>query len=296
MTTRNNDNALKNIFMSFAFWASEHHCSRGSLFPLVFSLVAVSTSAAEPSGSASEVGRGQATWAQVVEADFPFFSSVLDARRAGNGLQTNNLTPRGMILNLGHESWACFDTDLLRMSAIWVGQGVSPVSMSQGSYHSAGTKAPEGQNSLPQIVGTPWLLNGIYPGWQTGEQFSLTDPREPAPDKREVGRGPLPASAGRFRAVRLTLNALVEAESVIPEDLRERYRRTVKQHGADAMAAVDYDRKSQLGACSGCFSTSFFLRSRSRAAARTLASRLVRLASTVSITTGLDRKSGSLYL
>jgi len=47
--------------------------------------------------------------------------------------------------------------------------------------------------------------------------------------------------------------ALVDAESVIPEDLRERYRRTVKQHGADAMAAVDYDRKSQLGACSGCY-------------------------------------------
>ena len=37
------------------------------------------------------------------------------------------------------------------------------------------------------------------------------------------------------------------------EDLRERYRRTVKQHGADAMAAVEYDRKVQLGSCSGCF-------------------------------------------
>jgi predicted nucleic acid-binding Zn-ribbon protein len=48
-------------------------------------------------------------------------------------------------------------------------------------------------------------------------------------------------------------SALVEAESVIPEDLRERYRRTVKQYGADAMAALDYDRKSELGACSGCF-------------------------------------------
>ncbi|MCA1686315.1 MAG: C4-type zinc ribbon domain-containing protein [Planctomycetia bacterium] len=47
--------------------------------------------------------------------------------------------------------------------------------------------------------------------------------------------------------------ALLEAESVIPEDVRERYLRTVKQHGADAMAAVDYDRKSQLGSCSGCF-------------------------------------------
>ena len=42
----------------------------------------------------------------------------------------------------------------------------------------------------------------------------------------------------------MTRTALVAAESVIPEDLRDRYRRTVKQHGADAMAAVDYDRKS----------------------------------------------------
>jgi uncharacterized protein len=43
--------------------------------------------------------------------------------------------------------------------------------------------------------------------------------------------------------------AIVEAEDVIPADLRERYRRTVKQHGADAMAPVEH------GACSGCFVT-----------------------------------------
>jgi predicted nucleic acid-binding Zn-ribbon protein len=47
--------------------------------------------------------------------------------------------------------------------------------------------------------------------------------------------------------------AIVEAESIIPEDLRERYRRTVKQRGADAMAAVELDPKSQTGACTGCF-------------------------------------------
>lgn len=47
--------------------------------------------------------------------------------------------------------------------------------------------------------------------------------------------------------------AVVGAESIIPEDSRDRYLRTVKQHGADAMAPVDYDFKSQMGACSGCF-------------------------------------------
>ncbi|AGA25944.1 zinc ribbon domain-containing protein [Singulisphaera acidiphila] len=41
--------------------------------------------------------------------------------------------------------------------------------------------------------------------------------------------------------------AIVGAEAIIPEDLRERYRRTVKQHGADAMAFIENH------ACSGCF-------------------------------------------
>jgi predicted nucleic acid-binding Zn-ribbon protein len=47
--------------------------------------------------------------------------------------------------------------------------------------------------------------------------------------------------------------AIIEAESIIPEEARDRYKRTVKQRGADAMAAVDYDPKSKTGACSGCF-------------------------------------------
>jgi hypothetical protein len=76
--------------------------------------------------------------------------------------------------------------------------------MSQISYHTAGQKAKDGQNDLPRIVGTPLLANGIYPGWQASEQWSLTDPREPGPDEKEIGRGPLPAPAAQFKAVRLT--------------------------------------------------------------------------------------------
>jgi predicted nucleic acid-binding Zn-ribbon protein len=41
--------------------------------------------------------------------------------------------------------------------------------------------------------------------------------------------------------------AIVEAEVSIPEDDRERYRRTVRQYGADALAACED------GACLGCF-------------------------------------------
>ncbi len=47
--------------------------------------------------------------------------------------------------------------------------------------------------------------------------------------------------------------AIVEAETIIPEDVRDRYRRTVKQHGSEAMAPVEFDRKSQIGFLFGLF-------------------------------------------
>ncbi|MDB6024188.1 MAG: hypothetical protein JWM68_411 [Verrucomicrobiales bacterium] len=155
-------------------------------------------------GRTSDSDRGKSAWADFVETNFPFFSSTLDARKLGHELPADNLTARGIILNLGNNCWACFDTDLLRISAIWNGKGVSAASMAQISYHSAGSKAPGGENNLPEIVGTAWLANGIYPGWQMGKHFSLTDPREPGPDPKEIGRGPLAPEAGQFKSVRLT--------------------------------------------------------------------------------------------
>ncbi len=150
-------------------------------------------------------------WAPFVEPDFPFFSSVLDARGLGEGWPVDNLTPRGLILNLGHGLWACFDTDLLRVAAIWNGAGVTPVGMAQGSYHAAGAKAPEGQGTLPKIAGALWIANGLYPGWQAGDgrDVSLADPRPAGPDPNELARGPLDPALGRFRGVRLTADGAV---------------------------------------------------------------------------------------
>ncbi len=142
-------------------------------------------------------------WGDFIEVDFPFFSSVVDARNLGDGLPADNLTPRALVLNLGHDCWAAFDTELLRVAAIWTGQGVSPTSMAQGSYHVSGVKASEGQSKLPRIIGSPWLASGAYPAWQSGETLSFADPREAGPDAKEVGRGPLSESLGRFKAVRL---------------------------------------------------------------------------------------------
>ena len=178
---------------------------------------------------AQEAARAVGPLAEWVEPDFPFFSSVLDARDVGEGFPKDNLTSRGLILNLGHNLWACFDTDLLRIACIWQGEeGKPPVTLNAlapGSYHIAGQKTKDGQDDLPKPVGKVWLANGIYPGWQVlkspDDKPSFTDPREPGPDKAEVGRGPLDAKVGRFIAVEMTERGPVLHYEIGGTEIRE---------------------------------------------------------------------------
>ena len=159
--------------------------------------------------------------AEWVERDFPFYSSVVDARGAGGDFPADNLTPRGLVLNLGRDCWAAFDTDLLRVAVVWRGEGLTPVALAPGSYEEGGRKTPTGQLPAPEPIGRVWLANGIYAGWQTGERPSLEDPREPAPSPEEVGRGPLPATMGRFDAVRLVPGGAVLEYTAGRAEIRE---------------------------------------------------------------------------
>ena len=167
-----------------------------------------------------KVAASSAPW---VEADFPFFSSILDARAAGPGLPTDNLAPRGLVLNLGGGLWAGFDPDLLRVVALWRGEGVTPAALAPGSYHDIGRKTPGGQEKLPQTAGTVWLASGVHPGWQGAGPLDLKDPRSPAPSPEEPGRGPLPPERGRFRAVHLLPDGAVLEYEVAGVTVRERF-------------------------------------------------------------------------
>ena len=159
-----------------------------------------------------------------VEADFPFFSSILDARRAGVGEM--NLTPRGIVLPLGNDCRVCYDVDLLRVSAIWRGKGVSDKALAPGSYHDPGRKTLGGQMPAPQPDGKFWMGNGIYPGWQSGAKADLTDPRESAPTETEVGRGAL--AEGQFKALRLCQDGVVLELRVGNADIREFWQASVR--------------------------------------------------------------------
>ena len=148
-------------------------------------------------------------WADWVEPDAPFFSSVVDARKAGAAFPADNLSPRALVIRVGRDHWAAFDPDLLRVAAVWTGAGVTPHALAPGSWHHPDRKTPGGQSPLPQPDGTVWAAAGIYPGWQQGARPSFDDPREPAPSPEEVGRGPVPERIGRFKAVRITRSGVL---------------------------------------------------------------------------------------
>ncbi|GEP44600.1 DUF6797 domain-containing protein [Brevifollis gellanilyticus] len=190
----------------------------------LLALLSLTASAADPSKKPNYPPQPWGTW---VEADFPFFSSILDARREGVG--ANNLTPRGIILKLDHECWACFDTDMLRVSAIWRGKGITDKALAPGSYLDAGRKTPGGQFPAPQFDGKLWLGNGLFPGWQSGGKVSTTDPREPAPSKEEVGRGPVDESIDRFQNVRLVNEGVVLEYTASGAEVREWWQASEKE-------------------------------------------------------------------
>jgi glucose/arabinose dehydrogenase/cytochrome c551/c552 len=194
---------------------------------LVWVVSAAPPQSAPPSQKAGQ--KPAQPWADWVEPDFPFFSSVLDARAAGQGFPADNLAPRALILNLGRGQWVGFDTDLLRVVAIWHGNGVTAKALAPGSYHAPDKKTPGGQTPAPAPDGKVSVATGIYPGWQ-GDNVAFADPREPAPSPEEVGRGPLPEAMGRFKAVRLERDGVALEYTADGTEVRERIR--VHQTGA----------------------------------------------------------------
>ena len=115
-------------------------------------------------------------WAPWTEPDFPFTSTSLDLRDLDPKSVPMNVVPRGLLLNLGHDTWVCFDTELLRVAAVWTGHGVTPEALGPLSYQEAGNfKTRGGQELLPKPDGKILLWNGFYPGWQLGETVSTED-------------------------------------------------------------------------------------------------------------------------
>lgn len=128
-----------------------------------------------------------------VEADFPFISTSLDARKLGAGFPTDNQAARTLAIRLGDSAYVCFDTDLLRWSVAWTQKFMPMNLMAQVSYDDFFNK----NNRLAKIAGVPQIATGSYAGW-----VALKDDQPnfevPAPKKDWL---PLPADQARWDGV-----------------------------------------------------------------------------------------------
>ena len=117
---------------------------------------------------------------------------------------------------LGNDSYACFDTDLLRMSAAWRGGFVSLTTMAQVSYQQPGNK----NIAIPRVLGSPIVATGVYPGWTSGTP-DFRDPRPAGPDPAAMGRGPLAADQARWNGIHVVGKDAVLSCTVAGTDIHE---------------------------------------------------------------------------
>ncbi|MDQ2664669.1 MAG: c-type cytochrome [Gemmatimonadota bacterium] len=160
--------------------------------------------------------RSDNPFADFVESGFPFIVSTIDAGKLGAGYPERNLAVRCVILMLGNDSYACFDTDLLRMSAAWRGGFVSLTTMAQISYQQAGNK----NNAISRVLGSPVIATGMYPGW-TSATPDFRDPRAPGPEPTAMGRGPLPAGEAYWNGLSVVGKEAVLSYTVAGTDIHE---------------------------------------------------------------------------
>lgn len=134
--------------------------------------------------------------ASFVEADFPFITSSLDNRNNSKSLPQNNVVSRGIIFPLGADSYACFDSDLLRWSVFWTDDFMTLTGMAQVSYNDFFNK----RNSYPVVLGKQKISTGIYPGWSLGN-ILYEDPRSRIPEDRPYTWGPLEPNYGLWEGI-----------------------------------------------------------------------------------------------
>lgn len=135
------------------------------------------------------------------DPEVPFLETSVDFRDwEKEGFPKENLVARGIILKLGGNRYACFDTDLLRVAGVWEGapdgQFLTNKSIAAISYEKYNIKSEGGQKDLPKPIGKPIAATGRYLGWAQDEHTN--DPRTKGRDVKELSLGPIPESLGAW--------------------------------------------------------------------------------------------------
>ena len=180
-----------------------------------------------------------AHYQEFLDAKFPFLEATLDCRNIAPAGTAENLVPRGVIVPLGEDVFVCFDTELLRVAALWQGGFVTPHGMAMFSYTEPFREIPGGLRLLSKPVGKIWASTGLYPGWSTEESPLVHDPRPRGVSEEELGRGPLTPSLGRWQGVMDAREAAVLRYSALGADVSEFFRLQRDDNGSYVVRRIE---------------------------------------------------------
>ncbi len=121
-----------------------------------------------------------------LDQDFSFQNACIGAK-----FPANNVANKGIALKVGNDAYVCFDTDLLRMSAGWIGKFLNFEGVTFSGSHG----------NFPTIAGEQKFGTKALPGFSDGEG-NFADPR-PEPF------GPVPVSMARWNGLYVNGNDVV---------------------------------------------------------------------------------------
>jgi len=228
------------------------------LITLALVATTVATRAADGQQQAVE---NAVPWASWIEPEFPFFSTVVDARSTEPETAMDNLTARALVFPLGPDCLLAYDVDLLRVAIVWTPNEVpfKNGGMAVNSYPYQGVKVKGGLDALPQPQGEIWFQNGIYSGVGLGPP-QITDPRPSLPDHEQVTRGGLDPERARFLGIDLSRGLEIQYEMGGSVRVGERFRREqnrlirqlrIDAHGEPVFIVLAKDANPSAFQCRG---------------------------------------------
>ncbi len=187
-------------------------------------LIFISACGEEPE-HITEVNFDEVEFDPFVEREFPFITTSMMMRHENEWFIENNVAARCIALILGEESYACFDTDMLRWSAAWTGDFV-PL---EGVSHKAYPDYLGRNDKMVELSTSPHIVTGQYPGWNAGDPL-FDDPRPPAPHPDEPSWGPMPQEMGRWNGIYVTNDGPVLSYRIEETEILE-YPGSIEEQG-----------------------------------------------------------------
>lgn len=152
--------------------------------------------------------------------DFPFFEATLELPDAE---VPHDVLPRAVVLPLEHNLFVAYDTELLRVAAVWQGDFPTKLGIAMKSYAIALNKMKGGTDDLSQLQGDVWYRSTQFTDWFSEGRQVQQDPRSAWTDPLEHGRGPLPLDGWQWSGIDVSRDGAVLRYQVAGVAVQERF-------------------------------------------------------------------------